>query len=118
MTDHELEKWAAMVVMGYAPFTQENGIEGYLIPNLPNRKGIYKEEWRPLTDLNQCFMVVERMRELGREIKLVTGLRQQKRIWLCQIWSTMDNEVEEYGQNPAKAIIKAAYAALEGGKDL
>jgi len=74
---------------------------------------VVKDNWHPLTDANQRDMVVDKMRELGYEVKLVTGLIQQKKSWLCQMWSSMDNEVEEYADTPAKAILAAAWAALE-----
>ena len=54
----DLNKWSAEVVMGWKHFT--HGI--YYGPDGRH------QDWTPLTDKNQLFMVVEKMRELGYQV--------------------------------------------------
>lgn len=101
----DLNKWSAEVVMGftktYLPFDKENywfEKDGEIV--------YYKSEWHPLTDLNQAFMVVEKMRKKG---------------WIFNLEIDKNTCVASFGngttfaksKDPATAILKAAYAVLE-----
>ena len=102
----ELREWSALKMewVESTPFGME-----WMGPELDKLYGIDKTDWLPdRPESGQIWMLVERMRELGYEVKLVTGLIGQKPHYLCQMWSSMDNEIEEFDPNPCLAILKAA----------
>jgi hypothetical protein len=76
----------------------------------------YKGDWHPLTDLNQCFMVVDRMRELGWYLSMKDYGGPDLTEYGFQFWKTGDRKKYYFNPNPAKAILTATWAALEGGK--
>jgi len=65
MTDIDLNRWSAEKVMGWTI--------GYVY-GLPCYQDFYIKfdinDWHPLTNYNQLFMVVEKMRELGWHFSL------------------------------------------------
>jgi len=58
-----LNEWSARVVMGWVltPLPDHPGI--YLTKEPGTSPGYTPETWHPDTDLNQCFMVLEKLRE-------------------------------------------------------
>jgi hypothetical protein len=70
-------------------------------------------QWKPDVDLNQTFMVVDKMRELGWYLKFETSPPNEYSNFAE--FSNRNNKKTGYGINdiPAQAILLAAKAALE-----
>lgn len=126
MTPAELDSWSATEVMGwidhfdhYCITGSEPSGEGTVVCKIMATKETtsFGPGWHPHTDLNQCFMVVERMRELG---------------WYGNLkWNKREGELDEpfvavffkketgdlinaENINPATAICLAALKAVRG----
>ena len=67
--------------------------------------------WTPLTDMNQCFMVVERMRELGFYLLLTNGVSKFCASFRAEPLFTTVSQVWEI--DPCLAILKAARATKD-----
>lgn len=118
MTDQErqaLREWSAGK-MGWTHHWEIRGWTGtkqwYWLTQERNKI----RNWRPDTDLNQCFMLVEKMRELGWAFGLWCHARGKD---YCAKF-TEDTGVtgniirtKENNSNPALAILKAARATEE-----
>lgn len=117
-TDEQLERWAAEVLMEFEsskPFDRE-----WMGKGLDPICGLLKDEWHPLTDLNQTFMCVEKMREKGWELWLIRTSGTNSAATFCK-YETMeeahrilDNVYDWiWDTNPARAIHLAMWRALE-----
>ena len=71
------------------------------------------EEWLPDIDLNQCFMLVEKMREEGLRLQLDNFQGFNESVW-CAVFNNGSSDITfNEGPNPALAIIMAAKATEE-----
>jgi hypothetical protein len=72
----------------------------------------WKKNWTPDTDLNQCFMLVERMRELGWCLALEDfgGSPDRWRAKFGRFSLEKPNFQAAFNNNPCLAILKAAQA--------
>lgn len=111
----ELREWSAESVMGWVEhLTPIMGDHPLAIAwNMNNGRLMAQNDWRPDTDLNQCFMVVERMRELGFMLYLIGPVWEAKFIQLGDY--RKDGSVE-HSETPALAILLAAKAAMDNYK--
>lgn len=91
MIDTDLREWSAKEVMEWH-LTKGGFWAGTEVQDYPPI--IKHEDWQPDIDLNQCFMVVERMRELGWSLNLLN---------IAKLFEVTDS-------NPCLAILKAAKA--------
>ncbi len=73
---------------------------------------ILKRKWHPDTDLNQTFMVVNRMRELEIWLRELS-FNPYTQKWLCRFIGKDTHEFK-YADTPALAILLAARKAVEG----
>lgn len=113
MPDIDLNRWSAEAVMGWISFT--TFVAGKPVKFWAEKSALIYEQsaWLPLTDLNQCFMVVEKMRELGFNFCLIC--RQDGVNIACFTKEhNFSGEADETCVDPAITILKAAYKALEG----
>lgn len=117
MSRKKLRRWSAEVLMGWKFYTQENGIAGYLVSNLPDgRMGIYEHEWAPDSQNapgQQIIAVIEKMREKGWWMVLHAAEQ-----YIVVFQSTKDENFGPanlliYDTSMGLAILKAAHAALE-----
>lgn len=69
----------------------------------------YKNNWTPDKDANQCFMVVERMRELGWKLMLDITDKTYATFWKEQS-PQLGKPSDAEDTNPCLAILKAAKA--------
>ncbi len=105
----ELRWWSAEDLMGWVRHPYFSGWFEYVNDKEALFAG-YKGDWHPDTDFNQCFMVVEKMRELGYKLKL----SQIDDAWWAEFWKDGTKVVEDFDlDNPALAILLAARKALE-----
>lgn len=110
----ELREWSAEV-MGWkkemAPYWPYRRADGSWAGYNEYADQYNRNKWTPDTDLNQCFLVVERMRELGW--KIVMGNTFDKSYFAEFRAITypvpMDNHYAEH-DNPCHAILLAARA--------
>ena len=109
----DLNHLAAEIVMGWRLEEMQPADDPVMVwvSDKPGHE-MLEGEWNPLTDANQCFMLVERMKQLGW--------------WLY--WDNEDNEaifcsnlgggmVSAKDPDPRLAIIKAAMAAMATKED-
>ena len=70
------------------------------------------DNWTPDTDLNQCFMLVERMRELGWRMKLrmFPNVEKLTKFECCFYRPGKQYEMQEAVDSPCLSILKAARA--------
>ncbi|MFA4834834.1 MAG: hypothetical protein WC749_02015 [Dehalococcoidia bacterium] len=132
LTDRELEEWVAEKVMGWIwsqehemwVLDSERDADGRLTFACPDELNWVNDDpdelghqgpWHPDTDLNQAFMVVERMRELGWKVVMGNNLDRSYFADFRQLSYPvpMDNFYAE-ASNPALAILLAAHATGEG----
>ena len=114
ITPEEMRRWSAEK-MGYKISIHKDKVPGVSPPTFTYRTNYWSKTegqiyWRPDTDMNQCFLVVERMRELGWFIMLhndtITGR------YRAGFDGVPGNEFARTGfdTNPALAILLAARA--------
>jgi hypothetical protein len=126
LSDNELEQWAAEKVMGWVEIIPQIHAPmvyyGSVSDDLPMCScTVVKDQWHPLTDLNQTFQVVDRMRERGYYINYVNGLTHHSVCFMVyketQISPSMGHfeRAGDTGEdtNLAKAILIAAWSAIE-----
>lgn len=127
MTPEELDQWAAEEVMGWEVYQCMEGYGEMSADCYSNGEdfAITVINWHPSTDANQCFMVVERMREEGWNFQLNSGDGYEASFW--KEWeeylptgdlATITGKVYEgISDNPQLAILQAAHAAWSAGKE-
>jgi hypothetical protein len=108
MNNEDLDKWAA----GFLGLEVNPRNDEMLL--FPDGGFIMVDEWIPTVDLNQAFMVVGKMREKGFLLRLSEEYKEQVyRAYFSDI-DYIRPDFPQYDPNPATAILKAAYAAVEG----
>ena len=135
MNDQELIKKVAHEVMGWKSsmnlphYLQPSGYTHQ--PSWQDNDGKFmdfQDRWNPLTNANHCWMVVEKMRELGWEIE-ITSIEKENPPWDGN-WEVMFRKLlyksrcgDEYdtyfncNDNLCLAILKATKAAMGGSDD-
>ena len=111
----DLNRRSAELVMGFT--------EGFFRGDI----WIYKDlngnwiQWTPLTDLNQCFMVVEKMRELGWFQFILEYFHELTWYdpplptrWCVKFWNFDVPQSWATADTPNEAILTAALAAKGG----
>ena len=83
--------------------------------NVANMFAIYVKDWHPDTDLNQCFLLVEKMREEGFYLRLDDNTDNH---YIADFYDDnglfyRDSKGSGFSDNPALAIIMAAKATEE-----
>jgi hypothetical protein len=122
MTSEELNEWTARVVMGWYP-SSNCYLDNYYVTKSGGNDPTYQEvpqqyicAWHPSANYNQCFRVVEKMRERGWYLSLeylTTGLIEAKFIYKV-VLPNRPQQVIAYDNDPATAILLAAHEVLEG----
>jgi hypothetical protein len=116
MTD--LNKESAEKIMGWTLESIERSTVGYWVESGEKTACVRYEEfdWTPLTDLNQCFQIVEKMRELGFSFELSWWIGSKS--WYVCIdkkdeWGAYISGPHEYlSSTPNEAILTAALEAV------
>jgi hypothetical protein len=121
MTD--LNTRAATEIMGYSNIGDDDGVamcareevfEGYKYTAL--------FPWTPLTNLNQCFQVVEKMRELGwpffELFKYIASEEPLGYMYWSKFYKEGTEEFMGFSINPNEAILTAALEAVGRRSDV
>jgi len=113
-TDEELVRWSAEVLMGWTYLDMGNDIDlPFWYPI-----GINVKSWNPLDKSNgQIWDVVEKMRELGFiqfQIYWNRYLNNHQGSYGAHFGKSPNEMGDGKDPNPAQAILKAAWAAVEG----
>jgi hypothetical protein len=103
-TVEELRRWSAEL-MGY-PEGDTLSLGGIML------KQRY-DDWTPDLDLNQAFMVVEKMRELGWAVNLTNENSAENLFWTAEFLNGL-SAFHSNADSPALAILMAARAAVKG----
>lgn len=121
MPDIDLNRWSAESLMGWY---DKGNFWAAPNPDKPDNEynreyfGLYKyskKDWTPLTDCNQLFMVVEKMRELGFYLKMKYNPLSNK--WAASFWVRAKGKVSSgWADDLNTAILLAAREAVEGRK--
>lgn len=119
MTDTELDKWAAEVVMEWSEIIPQIHAPmvyyGKFSDDVPTCScTVVKDQWHPTRDLNQAFMVVEKMRERGWKLMFDYTDKAYATFYREVPPEMGNNKAAAEDPNPCVAFLKAAYAALEG----
>ena len=111
----DLNRLSATEIMGYE-VGETNSSGGVWVRTA--EKTHWQREWwlfNPLTDLSQCFMVVEKMHELGWALRLIS--MNDKMLYQSWFWH-LDNEDSAdmfIDSNCCRAILAAALKAKGAG---
>jgi len=113
----DLNRWSAEVVMGWVE-VYFNGRMWWAAKDTFDYI-MFQDLWTPLTDKNQLFMVVEKMRELewyfaiGDEYNSVVA----PLYYACFINLALNKRTENYGSDLPTAVLQSAHEARKGEND-
>lgn len=113
MTPEDLDRWAAEKLMGWQS-VDIAGVKywkGFISKYDETGITSFQDLWHPTEDLNQAFMCIEKVPDCYA-IHVFWGVLHKRYGVKVQKYGVLQSEV--YDPDPATAIIKAIYAALEG----
>jgi hypothetical protein len=110
MTD--LNRKSAEIIMGWHIVDNGDNESYYYMPfeSRDYRIGPNVSNWTPLTDMNQCMMVVDKMRELGWAINLSNENAWGNLLWTAECFNGL-SAFHSNHTTPNEAILTAALEA-------